>query len=69
MNFWQYVITKNYSLRNFFNYFFKILIGGKKMGLDYVNFGNHFFKNLIYPNAWLSILYFIGRKAKYIINK
>ena len=39
------------------------------MGLDYVNFGNHFFKNLIYPNAWLSILYFIGRKAKYIINK
>lgn len=64
MNFWQYAYTKNYSLRNFFNYFFKILIGGKKMGLNYINFKNHFLKNLIYPNAWFSIFYYIWRKVK-----
>ena len=30
LNLWQYIYTKNYSLKNFFNYFFIILIGGKK---------------------------------------
>ncbi len=65
LNFFQYIYSKNYSLRNFFNYFIKILIGGEKMGLHYIDFKNHFFKNLIYPNAWLSIFYFIFRKIKF----
>ena len=64
LGFFQYIYSKNYSLRNFFNYFLKILIGGEKMGLGYINLKNHFFKNLIYPNAWLSIFYFIFRKVK-----
>lgn len=68
LGFFQYIRTKNYSLRNFFNYFVKIIIGGKKMGLNYINFKNHFFKNLIYPNAWLSILYFFFRKIRNISN-
>jgi glycosyltransferase involved in cell wall biosynthesis len=67
LNFFQYLRSKNYSLRNFFNYFFKILIGGKKNGLHYISFKNHFFKNLLYPNAWLSLLYFIIRKARSVI--
>ena len=62
MNFFQYIYEKNYSLRNFFNYFFKILLNGNKMGLQYISFKNHFFKNLIYPNSWLSIFYFFARK-------
>lgn len=62
----QYIYTKNYSMRNFFNYFFKILIGGKEMGLHYISFKNHFLKNLIYPNAWLSIVYFLIRQLKRI---
>ena len=69
LNFFQYIYEKNYSLRNFFNYFFKILINGDKMGIKYINFKNHFFKNLIYPNAWLSILYFIVRKTKLIFKR
>ncbi len=69
LNFFQYIYSKNYSLRNFFNYFFKIIIGGKKMGYEYIDFKNHFFKNLIYPNAWLSIIYFVIRKTKkYLIT-
>ena len=64
LGFLQYIYTKNYSLRNFFNYFTKIYFGGKKMGLHYINFRKHFLTNLIYPNAWLSIFYFIFRKIK-----
>ncbi len=66
LNLKQYIYSKNYSLRNFFNYFAKILIGGEKNGLHYINFKNHFLKNLIYPNAWISIFYFIFRKLKKI---
>ena len=62
LNFFQYVYEKNYSLRNFFNYFFKISINGNKMGLDYIDFKKHFFRNLIYPNTFLSIFYFIFRE-------
>ena len=62
LGFFQYIYAKNYALRNFFNYFFKILINGDKMGLNYIDFKKHFFRNLIYPNAWLSIFYFIFRK-------
>ncbi len=62
LNYFQYIYEKNYSLRNFFNYFFKIYLNKKKMGYKYINFKNHFLKNLIYPNAWLSILYFFIRK-------
>ena len=35
LKFSQYIYTKNYSMRNFFNYFFKIFIGGEEMGLQY----------------------------------
>ncbi|MDB9760436.1 glycosyltransferase family 2 protein [Pelagibacteraceae bacterium] len=64
LDFFQYIKVKNFSLRNFFNYFFKIFIYGNKAGLKYVDLKKHFFKNLIYPNAWLSFFYFICRKIK-----
>ncbi len=38
MKFFPYLINKNYALRNFFNYFVKILIKGEKSGLKYINF-------------------------------
>ena len=63
MNFFQYIYEKNYSLRNFFNYFLKIYLHKNKMGLQYINFKKHFLKNLFFPNAWLSIIYFIIRKS------
>ena len=62
--FFQYIYCKNFALRNFFNYFIKIAITGNKAGLNYINFYKHFFKNLIYPNAWMSVLYFLYRSLK-----
>lgn len=64
LNFLQYIKNKNYALRNFSNFFFKILIRGKKAGLNYVNFYRHFFLNLIYPNVYLSIFYFLIRSIR-----
>ena len=62
LGFFQYICAKNYSLRNFSNYFFKIIIGGEKKGRNYLNIKNHILKNLIYPNVYLSPIYFILRK-------
>jgi hypothetical protein len=43
----------------------KIIINGESAGRQYVDFKKHFFKNLIYPYAWLSIIFYVIRS----INK
>lgn len=62
LNLKQYLINKNYALRNFSNFFFKIFIRGESAGRNYVNFYKHFLSNLIFPNSILSIFYFLYRK-------
>ncbi len=62
LSFWKYIYYKNFALRNFSNYLFKIIIGGEKMGIKYLNFKNHIFKNLFFPNVYLSPIYFLIRK-------
>ena len=69
MSFKKYVLNKNYALRNFANYFFKILVRGKEGGLNYVSFYRHIFLNLIYPNVYLSVFSFIFRKLKKLFKK
>lgn len=68
----RYLYCKNYSLRNFSNFFFKIIIRGDRAGLRYINFYHHFFRNLLYPNVYMSLLYFILRSLnktiKYLIK-
>lgn len=68
LGFFQYIVNKNYSLRNFFNYFIKIILNGNKMGLNYIKFKQHFFLNLFYPYAWLSIVFYIKRKLGLAFN-
>lgn len=63
----KYLYCKNFALRNFINYFIKILIGGKKRGLNYVNLKKNFFKNLYFPNVYLSPFYFLFRYLKKIV--
>ena len=58
----SYFYCKNFALRNFSNYLFKIIISGNQMGRNYLNIKNHILKNLFYPNVYLSLIYFIFRK-------
>ena len=68
MSFLRYVYCKNFALRNFFNFFAKIVINGNKGGVQYVNFYKHFFRNLIFPNAWFSIIFFAIRNVKKVLR-
>ena len=64
----SYFYCKNFALRNFTNYMFKIIIGGQQMGRNYLNIKNHILKNLFYPNVYLSLIYFIFRKIFKILG-
>ena len=60
----KYLLCKNYSLRNFANYFVKILIGGKKSGLQYLDIKKNIIFNLYFPNVYLSSFYYLFRNLK-----
>ena len=62
LNFFKYIYCKNYTLRNFASNLTKTIIGGKATGLYFLNFNKHIFQNLLYPNVYLSIFYFIFKK-------
>jgi glycosyltransferase involved in cell wall biosynthesis len=64
LNFFSYIYCKNFSLRNFSNYFFKIVTGGEKKGKYYINYYEHVLKNLLFPNVYLSFFYYLSRKIK-----
>ena len=60
MSFFRYIYCKNFALRNFSNYMVKIYLKRKKeSGWEYINFYRHIFVNLIYPNIYLSLVYFL----------
>jgi len=64
----KYLLCKNYSLRNFANYLLKILIGGKKSGLQYLNVKKNIIFNLYFPNVYLSSFYYLFRLLKKVIK-
>tara|TARA_B100001248_G_scaffold252661_1_gene229078 strand:+ start:12772 stop:13776 length:1005 start_codon:yes stop_codon:yes gene_type:complete len=68
MGFLRYVYCKNFALRNYFNYMLKIILMKKKGGLEYVSFFKHFLLNLVFPNLYLSIVYYFLRKFKRSIS-
>ena len=65
----KYLVCKNFALRNFANYFTKILIGGKKRGLHYLDLKKNIILNLYFPNVYLSIFYFLSLFFKKILKK
>ncbi len=57
LSFKKYFYNKNFALRNYLNYLIKIILGGKKKGLNYLNFKRDIIDNLIFPNVYLSIFF------------
>lgn len=68
----QYLLCKNYALRNFIPCLVKILLNKKESGYAYVSFKKHIVYNLLFPNVYLSFFYFIKRffikKIKFFFN-
>ncbi len=65
----RYLYCKNFALRNFSNYLIKILISSKVKGIEYLNFKKHFVNNLLFPNVYFSIFYFVIRKVNNLFRK
>ena len=65
----RYLYCKNFSLRNFFSYFLKIIISRQNKGREYLNIKKHLIKNLLFPNVYFSFFTFFARKLKTYIKK
>ena len=65
----KYLYSKNFALRNFSNYIFKILFLKNMKGKEYFDFKNHLLKNLYYPNVYFSLIRFVYRKIKFLFKK
>ena len=63
----KYLYCKNLALKNFFPNFVKMYLNKETSGYNYVSLKSHFFRNLFYPYAILSIVFFLYRKIKKII--
>ena len=60
----KFFYCKNYALRNFIPSYFKMFLNRNVSGFKYINFNSHILKNLVYPNVYLSIVYFVIRKIR-----
>jgi glycosyltransferase involved in cell wall biosynthesis len=65
---WRYFYCKNYSFKNFAFCMYKIITTDDQRIKNYFNLKNHFFKNLIYPNVYLSVFYYIYSKIKVLLS-
>ena len=62
--FWKYVYCKNFALNNFVPDFVNMFLYRDNSGYAYINPLKLFLEYSMYPNVYLSIFYFIGRRFR-----
>lgn len=67
--YWRYFYCKNYAIRNFASDMTKLIFSSDYRIKEYFNFKKHFFSNLIYPMAYLSLIYYACKKVLFIYKK
>ncbi len=67
--FGRYLRCRNYALRTFIPDLGSMFVHRRRSGFAYTNPARLVVANLPYPNFYLSLLYFIGRKSKLILNQ
>ena len=67
--FFRYYYCKNFALRHFAYCMGKLLFSKNAKGLEYFNFWSHIFKNLIFPNVYLSLIKYCLIKLKSFFKK
>ena len=68
LSFFKYLLYKNYALKNFLPDMFKIIFYKGQTGIEYINPVKLIISNFLYPNFYLSIIYFFFRKITFIRN-
>jgi hypothetical protein len=64
LSFFKYILYKNFALKNFIPDLIKMYIYKGPTGFEYVDPMRLVFFNCIYPNFYLSIIYFVFQKIK-----
>lgn len=62
LNFFQYLICKNFALRKLFINYLKIIFLRKYTGLKLISFRRDIFCNLFYPYVYLGPIFYVLRK-------
>jgi glycosyltransferase involved in cell wall biosynthesis len=65
----QYLRCRNYALNSFVPHLGSMFIHRKLSGFAYVNPLRLVFSNLLYPNFYLSVVYFVIRKSKLMLGR
>lgn len=65
--YWRYLYCKNYALNNFLSDFANILLY-RDRGYVYINPFKLLMQNCLFPNFYLSLFYFIGRRLRKLIG-
>lgn len=65
----QFFYCKNYALRSFVPDIFRMLANKSNSGYFYINLPSIFFKNLLYPNTYLSLVYYVIKKIIQLIKE
>ena len=68
LNYFQYINCKNYALSNIIPHLLKMLLNKKKTGFIYINPKKHILNNMLYPNFYLSVIYYLRNKIKAFIK-
>ena len=63
LSLYNYHFNKNHVLRTFIPDIFWMLFNYKISGIKFVKPFKHIFKNLIYPNTYMSLFYYIRKKT------
>tara|TARA_B100001093_G_scaffold304651_1_gene290526 strand:+ start:26837 stop:27850 length:1014 start_codon:yes stop_codon:yes gene_type:complete len=67
LNYFQYIYCKNKALSNFIPHLLKMLLNKENSGYNYIILRKHIINNMIYPNFYLSVIYYLNKKLKNIL--
>lgn len=68
LNYFQYINCKNFALSNIIPHLVKMFLNKEQSGYIYINTNKHILNNMLYPNFYLSVIYYLKNKIKAIIK-
>ena len=69
LSLWKYIYCKNFALNNFIPDFVNMFLHKDNSGYIYISPPKLFLEYCIYPNVYLSIFYFIGRRLRKFVAR